>query len=76
MGIKILIYAWIGLTITLVAIPVSVIVYWLGKKLVNYLYTIVKSLKKDVELHTIKTELQQQKEDFITSSTGNPNDEA
>ncbi len=67
MGTKILIYSWMVLTVALIAIPSGLVLYRLGKKLFGYLNNKAQLIKENAELKTMKTELEQQKEEFITT---------
>ncbi len=55
------------LTVALIAIPSGLVLYRLGKKLFSYLNNKAQLIKENAELKTMKTELEQQKEEFITT---------
>ena len=72
MWTKILIYFRMGLSIALVVIPCGIVFYWLWKKISTYFRQKAQLIKENKELKHIKTELQEQKEEFITNSEYGP----
>ena len=72
MWTKVLIYFRMGLSIALVVIPCGIVFYWLWKKISTYFRQKAQLIKENKELKHIKTELQEQKEEFITNSEYGP----
>ena len=68
MWTKVLIYFRMGLSISLVVIPCVIVFYWLWRKISSYFRQKAQIIKENKELKHIKTELQEQKEEFITNS--------
>lgn len=68
MGTKILIYFWMLLSIALVAIPARLVLSWLYKKTAKFIGKKAQLFKENADMKQIKTELEQQKEEFITSN--------
>lgn len=61
MWTEILIYAWIWLTVAIVAITLGFIFYRLWKKFSSYFNKQAQIIKEHKELKNMKTELEQQK---------------
>ena len=67
MWTKVLIYFRMGLSISLVVIPCGIVFYWLWRKISSYFRQKAQIIKENKELKHIKTELQEQKEEFNTN---------
>lgn len=72
MWTKVLIYFRMALSIALIVIPCGIVFYWLWKKISTYFRQKAQLIKENKELKHIKTELQEQKEEFITNSEYGP----
>lgn len=72
MRTKLFIYFWIGLTVAMVAIPCGMLVVYLRKKASNYINKKAQLIKENAEIKHMKSELEQQKEEFITTGEYGP----
>lgn len=72
MGTKILIYFWMALSVALIALPSGLVLYWLWKKIASYVNKKAQLIKENAEIKHMKTELEQQKEEFITNGEYGP----
>lgn len=67
MRTKLLIYAWIAFTVAIIVLTVVLFVHYLRKILSSYITKKAQLIKESAEIKHMKSELEQQKEEFITT---------